>query len=83
MKRRLIAISALLLLTACSDAIYAKGESYGEPHVIQLWSGGQKVAEWTSTGKVENEPKSDGFFFKDAATGKLVRVSGEVVIFRK
>lgn len=33
-----------------------------------------------STGKIETEEQSDGWFFKDAQDNKLVRVSGDCVI---
>lgn len=37
----------------------------------------------TSDGKVLTEDRSDGWIFKDKATGKLIRVSGSVVVSEK
>lgn len=38
------------------------------------------IKTYISTGKVGSEENSDGYYFKDAATGELVEVSGNVVI---
>jgi hypothetical protein len=54
--------------------------AYGDPQYVRFYSGGVMVAEWTTTGQVLNEGQSDGYIFKDAATGQMVRVSGEVII---
>ena len=54
--------------------------SYGQPQHVRLYSGGVLVEQWTTTGQVENEGESDGYLFKDAMTGEMVRVSGTVVI---
>ena len=54
--------------------------SYGDPQHVRFYSGGVMVGEWTTTGQVLNEGQSDGYNFTDAATGQLVRVSGEVMI---
>ena len=35
---------------------------------------------WISSGKVATEEGSDGYYFMDSATGKLVRISGNVII---
>lgn len=73
-------IIGAVLLTGCVDAKMADFGSYGAKSRVELWSGGQKVHEWTSTGKVLNEQSSDGYYFRDSDTGKLVRVTGDVVI---
>lgn len=38
------------------------------------------IGEWDTTGKVENEGQSDGYFFQDAATQRMVCVCGQVII---
>ena len=78
MKR--LALVLVLCLVGCTDAEISQLQSYGSPHRIELWSGGQKVREWTSTGKVLSESESDGYYFCDKETGKLVRVTGDLVI---
>jgi hypothetical protein len=72
-----IGISAL----SCTDAVKEKYlANYGNSFKVEMYSGGKLVREWTSTGKVSTEKESDGYFFKDKSTGKLVEVSGDVVI---
>lgn len=87
MKKR-IQRSALLALAAtdffalpsCTDAQRAKVGGLGDEFKVELYSGGKKVREWTSTGKVSNEENTDGYYFKDKDSGKLIEVSGDVVI---
>lgn len=81
MKYGLIVL-AMVLGLGCSNAEQAKIGAWGEKHRITLYSGGQKVGEWTCTGRVEDEEGSDGFFFLDDKTGKLVRIAGTVIIER-
>lgn len=67
-------------LSACSDANMAGMSAWGKKHHIKLYSGGKVVEEWVSSGKIENEANSDGYYFKDDKTGKMVSVTGDVVI---
>ena len=73
---------ALLALgmVSCKDAEIAQFMSAGSEHTVELWSCGTKIGSWTSTGNISNESSSDGFFFKDKETGKLIEVSGTVII---
>ena len=84
--KRLILASAILLallpMVACADAERAHAMAWGGKQHVQLFSGGQKVGDWISSGQVFNEKASDGYYFMDQATGRLVRVSGTVVIER-
>lgn len=72
--------SAGLLIVGCTDAEVSQWYALNEPHRVELWSGGQLVREWKSTGKVLTEESSDGYYFRDAATKQLVRVTGDLVI---
>ena len=68
---RKLAVSAMVLSAlclGCTDAAVSKVMSYGDPQHVRFYSGGVMVGEWTTTS------------FTDAATGQLVRVSGEVII---
>lgn len=78
--KRLIAVLGILTMAGCIDADMEQFKSYGSAHSVQLYSGGELVREWTSTGKVMSEKNSDGYYFKDSATGELVRVTGDLVI---
>ncbi|RLB65910.1 MAG: hypothetical protein DRH08_07340 [Deltaproteobacteria bacterium] len=82
MTKPLIVLALLATLAGCTDARRAKAGGYGDQHKVELYSGGMKVREWTSSGKVLSEEASDGYFFSDAETGALVEVSGDVVITR-
>lgn len=79
MRKALLVIS-ILALTACTDAEMAKVTAIGEAGHIKCFSGGQLIYEGTATGRIQGEQQSDGWFLKDAATGNLVRVSGDCVI---
>lgn len=86
--RRVAGIMALIFAVAmiaaifagCTDAEYALRASLNNKFRVTLYNGGQPVRSWESTGKVETERGSDGWYFMDAATRKLVRVSGDIVV---
>lgn len=69
-----------LVLMSCTDATVSQVTSYGDKHKIELYSGGKMVRSWVSTGKVKSESNSDGYYFRDNETDKLVRVTGDLVI---
>jgi len=77
---KVIVLIALLGLMGCSKAQRTLILSAGSKHRITLYSGSSAVRSWVSSGTIENEEKSDGYYFQDDTTGKLVRVSGSVVI---
>ena len=80
MKRLLIA--AVLILAGCSSADRAAFEALGHKHRVQLLSAydGHVLREWETSGKIEQERQSDGIYFSDDKTGKLVAVYGGPVI---
>jgi hypothetical protein len=73
-------ITLFMLLIACTDTEIAQLTAIGEPGHITCYSGGQVIFEGDSTGKIATEEQSDGWKFMDAATGRLVRVSGDCLI---
>ena len=77
---KLIAVAILITLNSCTDATKAKMGGYGDEHKVEMYSGGKLVKEWVATGKVQSESNSDGYYFNDKETGKLVEVSGDIVI---
>ncbi len=83
MKTKAIILAALLsasIFSSCTDAELSKLGGYGDEFKVEMYSGGQKVREWTSSGKVLSEQGSDGYYFNDKDSGKLIEVSGDVVI---
>jgi len=67
-------------LTSCTDAENAKSGGYGNNHKVEILSGGQIIRTYESSGKVLSEEHSDGYYFMDKATGKLIEVAGPVII---
>lgn len=47
---------------------------------MTCYSGGQVIYKGRSSGKIQTEKGSDGWFFQDDSSGKLVRLSGDCVI---
>ena len=68
------------IVAGCTDAGYSKLAAYGNPCKIEMYSGGQLVRTWTSTGRINSEENSDGYYFMDAETRALVTVTGDIVI---
>jgi hypothetical protein len=83
MKKRVITAilftASIMLLTSCTDATMGKIGGYGNTFTIQVL-GPDTILEFQSSGKVISEEHSDGYYFTDAKTGKLVEVSGTVII---
>lgn len=75
-----IAITFITVFNSCTDAEREKLANFGNKFSIDMYSGGKLVRTWISSGKVSSENGSDGYYFTDAATGKLVEISGDVVI---
>lgn len=73
-------LSAALLVTGCTDATLAKIDALGASGKVQCWSGTLLIYDGESTGKISNSEHSDGYYFMDKATGKLIEVSGNCVI---
>jgi len=69
------------LVDGCKDSQIAQFGSLGSRHKItQYGCDGKVIGQWESTGNVSNESNSDGWYFKDQKTGKLIEVTGTLVI---
>ena len=78
--KKLIALSVLVITFAsCTDATRAKLGGYGDTYTIKVMSC-DTIIIYKSSGKVISEEQSDGYYFNDATTGKLIEVSGTVII---
>lgn len=73
-------IVGCLTLCGCTKAERSQVLGFGKDYAVSVYSGGEKVREFTSSGKVLTEEKSDGWFFTNKETGKLVRISGTVIV---
>jgi hypothetical protein len=75
-----IAILLLFAVFGCTDAKQSKITGFGKRYKVECLSGGIVVRTYTSSGKVSSEKNSDGYYFNDEATNKLVEISGDVII---
>lgn len=79
--RRLMIAASVAALLGCTDAERAKLGALGDHGLITCYSGGKPIYEGRATGKIAPDVAAGGgWFFKDAATGELIRVSGDCVI---
>lgn len=79
--KKLIVVLLFLSLIGCTDAEWSSIKSLGDSAEITLYGcDGKEIQKWESTGRVAATDKSDGWEFRDKATGKFIRVSGTVVI---
>lgn len=76
-------VAVTLAICSCTDASRSRLTGYGDEYKVEMYSGGQKVREWTASGKVISEQGSDGYYFNDKVTGKLIEVAGDVVITQR
>jgi len=80
MKWLLIVMMLSIWSVGCTDAKMARWSNLGNSASIACYSGGKLIYEGASTGKISSELNSDGYFFKEKSTGKLMEVSGNCVI---
>ena len=81
MKKLIFIALTILFCFSCSDARKAKKFGRGSEFRIEMLNCDGAVARsWISTGKVRHFQKSNGFYFKDKATGLLVEVTGNIII---
>jgi hypothetical protein len=82
--RKILAVWILayltLMLVGCTDAKLKQLTTLGSPGEIKCYSGGKEIYTGKSTGKIATEQGSDGWYFQEAGTNQLVRVSGDCVI---
>lgn len=53
------------------------------PATIDCYSGGKQILKAETVGKPVSEQNSDGYLFKNKATGKLVEISADCIIIYK
>jgi hypothetical protein len=80
MIKTLSLLAFIACLAGCSDTTIARISAIGSAGHVTCYSGGHVIYDGNSTGKIENAHASDGYEFKDAATGRLVRVSGDCLV---
>ncbi len=81
MKKVLIVACLAALIASCTDATRAKFGGYGDEFKIEMVNCDGTIARtWISSGKVQSEKNSDGYYFKEKETGKLIEVTGRLII---
>ena len=76
-------ITIIITFTYCTDATRAKLGGYGSKFLVEMINcDGTTGRSWISTGKVHSEENSDGYYFMDQNTNKVVEVTGNLVITR-
>ena len=67
-------------ISSCTDAQWSQVTSLGSQGKITCYSGGHVIYDGVSSGKISTEHSSDGWFFREASTGHLIRISGDCVV---
>lgn len=80
----LLVMVSVSLVSSCSafyNSIYKEAKGFSSGHYkVKLYSCGKDpVIEYDVTGFINTESQSDGYYFIDNH-GKLVRISGNIVI---
>lgn len=86
MKKALILLSLAFSISfqSCTDSERAKWGGLGDEFKVEMINCDGTVARtWISTGKVLSEGGSDGYYFMDKQTGKLIEVTGRLVITKQ
>lgn len=78
MKKLLLLCITGVLLVGCTDAEQAALLSYGSKTKVECWSGGQKIFDDESTGKVTID--QSGIYYKSVKTGNLVHTYADCII---
>ena len=81
--KRILSAASMLLLGACTDAQYGNLSSLGEPAIVDCYSGGKRIYHGRTSGKLQSETGSDGWYFIEVGGAHLVRVSGQCIIRQK
>lgn len=78
--KRFLLVLLLIPVLGCTSSQRASFNALGSSHRVTLYSGGKAIGSWHSRGKVHSSTQSDGYYFQDDESGKLIEVSGDVVI---
>ena len=76
---KLYLLTALLILSGCTDGLIGKIKSYGNEADIICYSGGKIIYKGESTGKILSEQNSDGYYFVDKKSGTMMEITADCV----
>lgn len=80
MKKYFIVLFVGIVAMGCTNADISRIGALGSVGEITCYSGGNIIYHGKSTGKIETENGSDGWYFQEDSTKNLIRVSGDCVI---
>jgi hypothetical protein len=81
MKKIFLLVILMVTLISCRDSGTAQLFALGDDCKVELINAdGSVTYSWISSGKVATEGGSDGYYFMDKTTEKLIRVSGNLII---
>lgn len=63
-----------------TDAWKARTFNYCTRNKVEMYSGGKKIGTWHTTGKIQSEEHSDGYYFKSEETEGLITVTGDIIV---
>jgi len=79
-----LVLSFVVGSTSCTDAQRSKVGGLGSQFKVEMINCDGSVARtWISSGKVSSEANSDGYYFKDKKSGKLIEVTGRLIITKQ
>lgn len=83
MKKIALLITAVVAF-GCTDAEQSKMGGLGDKFSVELVNcDGTITHKWISSGKVLSEANSDGYYFMEDKTDKLVEVTGTLIITKQ
>lgn len=77
---KIFAIVIAASVIGCTNATIAQFKAFGDSGDIVCYSGGVKIYEGRSTGKIRTEQGSDGWYFEEKGSDDLIRVGGDCLI---
>lgn len=81
---KLFTLLFLFSLLACTDAEKAKFGGLGDEFKVEMINcDGTVGRSWISSGKVLSEANSDGYYFVEKDTDKLIEVTGNLIITKQ
>ena len=77
----ILIVITVICISSCTDSKRAKILGYGNEFTIEMVNCDGSVSKtWISTGKVSSEKDSDGYYFMEKGTNKLIEVTGRLII---
>jgi hypothetical protein len=82
MRKTLLILFASIFIYSCTDATRSKIGGIGQEFTVKVL-GPDTIITYHSSGKVVNESNTDGYYFNEKETGKLIEISGTIIIEEK